>query len=290
MPIYAAAISAGGSLLGDIMSSNSAGATNALGAQEADLNRAFQSRNMQAQNAYNTHMLAEAQAYNTNMSNTAMQRRVADLGKAGLNPLLALGGPGPASSPMSSGATAGQPGGGSQYSPPFNPGASFQNLGQQAASAYMVDKQAKLLDAQADATKQAGRLDAANANIAEFKGSADWLMVERQILDKQYGVISAQATQAAQLVKTAVEDTRLRANQADQQQWLASYSKLSYETQQAIVTELRKFQNATFEAGTVAAQNREYVQSGAFGKFIATANAILEPVSSAAGVASKMVP
>lgn len=87
MPIVAAGIAAGGSLLGGLIGKKGQQQTNVANAQQAQLDRDFQER----------------------MSSTAHQREVKDLVAAGLNPILSAGGPG-ASTPGGAMATFGNPG------------------------------------------------------------------------------------------------------------------------------------------------------------------------------------
>ncbi len=121
-------ISAGASALGGIFSARGQRDANRQNAQQAALNRAFQER----------------------MSSTAIQRRMADLKKSGLNPILA--GKFDASSPAGNMATMGNVG-----------GAGAQGAAQGAAAALSVT-QSKLVKANA-------RITNLNADILEPKAA-----------------------------------------------------------------------------------------------------------------------
>lgn len=98
IPIAAAGVGALGSLAGGILQGDAQEASNEFNAQQAQINRDWQ-----------TAQINSARDYNTHMANTAHQREVADLRAAGINPMLtAMGGNGaPApSSPVGTGAQA----------------------------------------------------------------------------------------------------------------------------------------------------------------------------------------
>lgn len=119
-------------------------------------------RSAQKANKTNVKLQREQQAWETMMSNTAMQRRVDDLRKAGLNPMLAAGGPG-ASTPSVPPAQVGP-----NYKPEWMKGST--------GSALLLAAQLRQLDAQTNQTTQEGRISKVAADTAEQYGpkTAEW--------------------------------------------------------------------------------------------------------------------
>lgn len=104
--------------------SNESMAANATSANmaEAQRNRDFQQSSANTQMAFQANQIAQQRQYETGMSNTAHQREVNDLIKAGLNPLLSVnGGASTPSTGAASGAAASGAQGSAEKSTNINP-------------------------------------------------------------------------------------------------------------------------------------------------------------------------
>lgn len=162
-------LTAAAGLLGDFMSQSGQQDTNAMNLQIA-----------QMQDQFNAQQAQINRDWQTQMSNTAMQRRVTDLKAAGLNPLLAVGGPG---APVTTGAQASASGNPTM----MNPNAAFANTGAQIAAAA----QTRLTNAQAAQTEAytpddpvLTRLYATNLAYANARNAAEMADVNAATVGK----------------------------------------------------------------------------------------------------------
>jgi len=183
MPIGIAAGIAGAGILGDLISSQGAQATN-------------------AQSFSNTEtLLNQTESYDTQMSNTAMQRRVQDLQSAGLNPLLAVSEGGASTPTVSPGAPNLQ-----------NPGAAYNNVGQISASAMGAAQQQQQNLTQLAGTQSQVNLNSAQADVANSQAA----------LNRVNAAKAAGVDTAAQQQSIAESQTRQMLENANAKQATAS--------------------------------------------------------------------
>lgn len=305
-----AAITAGAAIYGDITSSNSAAGANQMNyvinqqnlrAQEKQFNsaQAFNQQQMKAGYQYSSDMQQhgfqdtmalqkESENYDERMSDTAVSRRMADLKRAGVNPLMAMGPMGAASAPtVASGTIGGGSIGGSGSPGPVSPGSANQqnagaawgNLGNQVGSALQLqtlEAQKKLLEANATAAN-------ASADKTQLETSTK-IPAEVDYIKSATGI----NTEQAQVVHNNIEYVATQIMQGREQAALTNIqAKLQSQNSQILnATRDSLISAATSDAaaralGLAAMRNQSDLQSSSLGKVLTIINAILTPAGSA---------
>lgn len=189
--IIGAGIQAGGSLLGGMMGASGQSATNAQ-------QMAWSQQMNEINQNYNSQEAARNRDWQQMMSSTAYQRQMQDMRAAGLNPILAAGSLGGASSPGGAAGSIGSP-----SVSLGNPGASTQ-LGITAAAG------AARTAAELDVAKNVAKKDETQATLNKATEAAT---KENEQLTKQLNTKAQQDTATSAAQQHNVEATTLNTNQ-----------------------------------------------------------------------------
>lgn len=257
---------------------------------QAYLARQFSAQQVKQQEAFQQNQQTQAMNYDTNMSNTAMQRRMDDLRRSGVNPLLAVS-QGGASTPTISGMSgssaqgvAAQAGIGGQGSgiPMQNIGKAFEGLGGTIGNAVNVAQtQANidLLKAQTDkVNKETGvKMD---ADVAYLKSMTNLSDQNAEVAKKNLDLIVQQVyeTKASGMLK----DTQ-GAGQNIQNQLAGQNLEVLKATKDALISAAHSDAEAQ-RLGLDQLRNMNDVAKGKLGEIITYLNAILSVGHSARGL------
>lgn len=293
---------------------------NAFNANQAQLSRdftdyqdrrqmTFQNQQVQQQENFQNQQRLATQDYNTQMSDTAIQRRAADLKTAGFNPLLSVaqlgGASSPTSSPMSGASASGASGSSATagaVSPPYRQTQTGLGGAMQALANLKLTSAQTANVAQDTKNKfEQTRYSQGQADIMDMDTTTDQLMARNQALmahyEAQYGIepqLAIQAVRTSSLIDQQVQMERAGvAGQILQNNWTmikTNIDRMNSQVQAALLNQLIQTQTAQMkQAGNNADQLRA-IQSGTLGKSIMYLQQLSAPISSgaqAAGAAAK---